>query len=362
MVDTLRSGWLTSGPKVSAFEEALERRLAPAWVRCISSATGGLLLGLRLAGVGRGDEVILPTLTYAACGNSVELLGAKPVFVDSEPLTGLIDLEAVEARVGPSVKAIMPVHLGGRPVDLDRVNRIRDRHGVAIVEDAAHAIGAEWRGRPIGTHGNVAAFSFHASKNVTTIEGGALTLPSAELADRVERLRFQGLSRSAWSRHETNGPADYDLDEPGFKLAMTDVSAAIGIHQLAKLDGFIERREALAQRYDELLEDLPLELEPPTPDGARHARHLYAVRVATDAPTERDRIVARLRDRRIGSSVHFKPLHQLRYFRERNGLGDVDFPVASDYGARTLSLPLHPAMNDDDLQDVADALREAVGY
>jgi dTDP-4-amino-4,6-dideoxygalactose transaminase len=253
VVDTLRSGWLTSGPKVSAFEEALERRLAPAWVRCLSSATAGLLLGLRLAGVGRDDEVILPTLTYAACANCVELLGARPVFVDSEPLTGLMDLDAVESRLAPSVKAVMPVHLGGRPIDLDRMGRIRDAHGVTVVEDAAHAIGAEWGGRPVGTHGNLTAFSFHASKNITTIEGGALTLPSADLAERVERLRHQGLSRSAWSRHETNRPADYDLDEPGFKLAMTDVSAALGIHQLAKLDAFIDRRESLARRYDELL-------------------------------------------------------------------------------------------------------------
>jgi dTDP-4-amino-4,6-dideoxygalactose transaminase len=361
VVDTLRSGWLTAGPKVSAFEEALERRLAPTWVRCLSSATGGLLLGLRLAGVGRGDEVILPTLTYAACGNCIELLGARPVFVDSEARSGLMDLDAVESRLGPRVKAIMPVHLGGRPVDIDRVNHVRDSHGVAVVEDAAHAIGAEWGRRPVGTHGNLTAFSFHASKNVTTIEGGAITLPSAELAERVERLRLQGLSSSAWSRHETNGPADYELDEPGFKLAMTDVSAAIGIHQLAKLDAFIDRREALAQRYDELLEDLPLEFEPPTADGARHARHLYAVRIAADAPADRDQIIARLRERRIGSSVHFKPLHQLRYFRERYQLADVDFPVASDYGARTLSLPLHPAMHDDDLEDVVDALRDAVG-
>jgi dTDP-4-amino-4,6-dideoxygalactose transaminase len=354
VVDTLRSGWLVGGPKVSAFETALEQRLAPARVRCLSSATAGLLLGLRLAGVGPGDEVVMPTLTFAACPNAVELLGARPVFADSEPLTGLADIDAIERRLGPHTKAIMPVHLGGRPLDVDRINEVRDAYGVTVVEDAAHAIGAEWRGRPLGTHGNSTAFSFHATKTMTTIEGGALALPTLETAERVERLRLQGLDRSAWSRHGSSGPADYELYEPGFKLSMSDVSAAIGIHQLAKLDGFIERREELAQRYDELLGDLPLELEPSPPAGARHARHLYAVRVAADV--DRDDVVTGLRDRQIGTSIHFKPIHRFRYYRERYGLRDVDFPVASDFADRTLSLPLHPAMTEDDLRDVASAL------
>jgi dTDP-4-amino-4,6-dideoxygalactose transaminase len=356
VVDTLRSGWLVAGPKVSAFEAALEQRLAPARVRCLSSATAGLYLGLRLAGVGPGDEVILPTLTFAACSNTVELLGATPVFVDSEPSTGLLDLHAVERRLGPRTRAIMPVHLGGRPVDLDHVNALRDAHGVAIVEDAAHAIGAEWGGRPIGTHGNATSFSFHPSKNMTTIEGGALALPWLEEAERVDRLRVQGLSRSAWSRHGSASPADYELDEPGFKLTMTDVAAAIGIHQLAKLDGFIDRREELAQRYDDLLADLPLELEPPPPPGARHGRHLYAVRLAAGLGVDRSEVITGLRDRQIGTSVHFKPLHRFRWYRERHGLSDVDFPVASDYADRTLSLPLHPGMSADDIHDVAAGL------
>src|SRR4051794_6937540 len=291
VADTLRSGWVAQGPKVGAFEVALEQRLAPALVRCLSSATAGLLLALKLADVGQGDEVLVPTLTFAACSNVVEQLGAKPVFVDSEPATGLIDLDRAEGLIGPRTKAIVLVHLGGRPVDLGRVNAIRERHGLAVVEDAAHAIGAEWDGAPIGSHGNAVAFSFHASKNIPTIEGGALALADASQAERVERLRLQGLSRSAWARHATAGPAAYELEEPGFKLAMTDVSAAIGIHQLAKLDGVLDRREQLAHRYDEALSDLPLELEPPPPPGVRHGRHLYAVRLAPDARVERDAVV-----------------------------------------------------------------------
>jgi dTDP-4-amino-4,6-dideoxygalactose transaminase len=360
VVDTLRSGWLVAGPKVSAFEAALEERLAPARVRCLSSATAGLLLGLRLAGVGRGDEVLLPTLTFAACVNAIELLGATPVFVDSEPATGLIDLNAVEGAIGPRTSAVMPVHLGGRPVDLDRLNAIRDSAGIAVVEDGAHAIGAEWGGAPVGAHGNLVAFSFHATKNLTTIEGGAIAVPEAELAERVERLRLQGLSRSAWSRHGSAAPAEYELDEPGYKLTMTDVSAAIGIHQLPKLDAIIEHREQLAQRYDSVLEELPLELEPPPGEGMRHARHVYAVRLSPEAGTDRDDVINRLAERRIGTSIHFNPIHRFRYYRETRALTDDDFPVASRYADRTLSLPFHQGMSDEDVVDVAAAIEGAL--
>jgi dTDP-4-amino-4,6-dideoxygalactose transaminase len=357
VVDTLRSGWVAQGPKVGAFEVALEQRLAPAHVRCLSSATAGLLLALKLADVGPGDEVVVPTLTFAACANVVEQLGARPVFADSEPATGLIDLDRVDALIGPRTKAFMPVHLGGRPVDLGRVNAIRDLHGVAVVEDGAHAIGAEWDGAPLGSHGNAVAFSFHASKNITTIEGGALAFADPSQAERVERLRLQGLSRSAWARHATGGPAAYDLEEPGFKLTMTDVSAAIGIHQLSKLDAVLDRREQLAHRYDEALADLPLELEPPPPAGVRHGRHLYAVRMAPDARVERDVVIDHLAECQIGTSIHFNPIHRFRYYREGRGVSDADFPVASSYADRTLSLPFHQGMSDEDVDDVASALR-----
>jgi dTDP-4-amino-4,6-dideoxygalactose transaminase len=358
VVETLRSGWLVAGPRVGAFEAALEQRLAPSTVRCLSSATAGLLLGLKLAGVGRGDEVLVPTLTFAACANVVEQLGATPVFVDSEPGTGLLDLDLAERLIGPRTKALMPVHLGGRPVDMDRVNAIRDRTGVAIVEDAAHAIGAEWAGRPVGSHGNLTAFSFHASKVITTIEGGAIALPDPDLAERVESLRVQGLSRSAWSRHGSLAPADYDLDEPGFKLSMTDVAAALGVHQLARLDAIIDRREELARCYDTLLEDLPLEREPEPGQGMRHGRHLYAVRVPEGV--DRNSVVEGLAEQQIGTSIHFKPIHRFRYYRESRGLADRDFPVACSYADRTLSLPLHQGMSYADVEDVASALAGAL--
>jgi dTDP-4-amino-4,6-dideoxygalactose transaminase len=360
VVECLCSGWVVSGPRVRAFESQLADRLRAPHVRCLSSCTGALLLALRLVGVGRGDEVLVPTLTFAACANVVEQLGAVPVLVDSEPDTGLVDLHDAARRITPRTRALIAVHLGGRPIDMDSLKRLRETHGLVIIEDAAHAIGAEWAGRPIGGYGNLTAFSFHATKNITTVEGGALALADERDAERVRRLAVQGLDHSSWDRHTAGGPSEYELDEPGYKLGMTDVSAAIGIAQLARLDEWIDRREALAARYDEALTELPLELEPPVPAGVRHARHLYAVRVRPDAPLSRDELAVALADRKIGSSVHFKPLHRFRYYAARYGLADADYPVASDYGARTISLPLFPGMTESDQEDVILALREAL--
>jgi dTDP-4-amino-4,6-dideoxygalactose transaminase len=243
---------------------------------------------------------------------------------------------------------------------MDRLKSLRQAHGLAIVEDAAHAIGAMWGGRPIGGHGNLTAFSFHATKNITTIEGGALALADERDAERVRRLAVQGLDRSSWDRHSLPGPTEYELDEPGYKLAMTDVAAAIGIAQLARLEEWVERREALAARYDEALAELPLELEPAVPTGVRHARHLYAVRVAPDAPLSRDELAVELRERNIGTSIHFKPLHRFRYYADRYGLADGDYPRASDFASRTISLPLFPGLTEADQEDVIVAMRAAL--
>ena len=265
VVASLRSGWIGTGPKVRRFERMLEEYLGVAHVRCVSSCTAALILGMRVLGVGPGDEVIVPAMTFVASANAVEHTGGTPILVDSEPVTGLIDLDAVAAAITPRTKAIMPVHLAGRPVDMDALNAIRDAHGLAVIEDAAHAIGTEWRGRRMGGHGNLAAFSFYVTKNITTVEGGALATDDPDVAEQVERLALHGLSLGAWQRYSDAGFKHYEVEEPGFKYNMTDIQAALGIHQLPRLDAWIDRRAELWERYDALLEGLPLSTPPPRP-------------------------------------------------------------------------------------------------
>jgi dTDP-4-amino-4,6-dideoxygalactose transaminase len=356
LLDSIRSGWLTTGPKVATFQERLAAYLHVPHVRCLSSCTAGLTIALRMLDVGPGDEILLPSMTFVSCANAIEHLGAQPVFVDSDPATGLLDLAHAAALVNERTRAVMPVHLAGHPVDMTAVNELRDRHGIAVIEDAAHAIGARWQGRPIGSHGNLASFSFHATKNITTFEGGALAFADGAVAERAERLALHGLSRSAWSRHGASGPAAYEVAEPGFKFSMNDVSAAVGIHQLGRLDGWIERRAELADRYDEALRDLPLELPPRPPAHARHAHHLYIVRLDEGLRVGRDTVIERMQQQAIGCSVHFKAIHLYDYYSSRSGLRPGDLPVAAHLSAHALSLPLFPAMSEADVEHVASTL------
>jgi dTDP-4-amino-4,6-dideoxygalactose transaminase len=360
VVDSLRSGWIGTGPKVQRFERMLEEYLEVAHVRCLFSCTAALMLGLRTLGVGPGDEVILPAMTFVASANAVELAGAMPVLVDSEPGTGLIDLDAAEAAITPRTKALMPVHFAGRPIDMDRLNALRDEHGLLVIEDAAHAIGAEWRGKRIGGHGNLAAFSFYVTKNITTGEGGALATDDPELAERVERLALHGLSLGAWQRFSDAGFKHYEVQEPGFKLNMMDLQAAIGVHQLPRLDAWIDRRAEVWERYDKLLVDLPLTL-PTAPDPeTRHARHLYQVLLDVDAPITRDDLLGTLTASKIGTGVHYRGVHLHDYYRKRYRIDEDSLPVATDISKRTLSLPLASDLSERDQQDVVAALEAAL--
>jgi len=357
VADSMRSGWIGTGPKVQRFERMLEEYVGVAHMRCLSSCTAALWLALRSLGVGRGDEVIVPAMTFIASANVVELSGATPVFVDSEPDTGLIDLDLAEAAITDRTKAIMPVHLAGRPVDIDRVNSLRDRYGIAVIEDAAHAIGAKWRGTGIGAHGNLTAYSFYVTKNITTIEGGALATEDRTVAERVERLALHGLSLGAWQRFSDTGFKHYEGVEPGFKFNMTDVQAALGIHQLPMLDRWIVRRAELWRRYDEALARLPLALPAPVDERTmRHARHLYSVSLADDAPLERDALLDALARHRVGAGVHYRGVHLHPYFRERYRIDPSFLPVATEISARTLSLPLSPKVTDADQDDVVAVL------
>jgi dTDP-4-amino-4,6-dideoxygalactose transaminase len=360
VVDSMESGWIGTGPKVKQFEAMLSDYVGVANVRCVSSCTAALMLALKTLGIGPGDEVIVPSMTFIASANAVEHVGATPVFVDSEPGTGLLDLGAAEAAITPRTRAIMPVHLAGRAVDMDALDAIRDRHGLLVVEDAAHAIGAEWKGIRIGGHGNLTAYSFYVTKNITTSEGGALATTDSEIAARVERLALHGLSLGAWQRFSDAGYRHYEVEEPGFKFNMTDVQAAVGLHQLPHLDEWIDERARVWDRYDALLADLPLETPPPPEAGTRHARHLYQVLVGRDAAASRDELMTSLTRRRIGVGVHYRACHLHPYYRDRYGLAPERFPVATDLSNRTLSLPLSPDLTEDDVLDVAAALADGL--
>lgn len=358
VVDSLRSGWVGTGPKVHRFETLLSDYLGVEHCRCVSSCTAALTLSLQVLDVGPGDEVLVPAMTFVASANAVEHAGATPVLVESVPGTGLIDFEQAEAAITPRTRAIMPVHLAGRPVDMDRLDTLAKAHGLAVVEDAAHAIGAGWRGRKIGAFGNLTAFSFYVTKNISTIEGGALVTDDPDVAAEVERLALHGLSLGAWQRFSDEGFRHYEVVRPGFKYNMTDVQASVGLHQLPRLDPWIERRAQLWSRYDEMLAGLPLETPPPAEPHTRHARHLYQVLVEPSSPLSRDKLLDGLTAHNIGAGVHYRGVHLHPYYRDKYCLSPGDFPVASSISERTLSLPLGPNVTEADQDDVVEALVE----
>ncbi len=358
VVDSLRSGWVGTGPKVQRFETMLGEYVGVPYCRCLSSCTAALILSMRLLGVGPGDEVLVPAMTFVASANAVEHTGATPVLIDSVPGTGLIDFDAVEAAITSRTRAIMPVHLAGRPVDMDRLATLREQRGLVVIEDAAHAIGAEWRSRKVGAFGNLTAFSFYVTKNISTIEGGALVTEDPEIAAQVERLALHGLSLGAWQRFSDVGFRHYEVVSPGFKFNMTDVQAALGLHQLPRLDDWIELRGEQWERYDELLAGLALETPPPPDPGTKHARHLYQVLLDPDARPERDELLNALAERNIGTGVHYRGVHMHPFYRDKYGLRPEDFPVATAISERTVSLPLSPKVTESDQHDVVSALRE----
>jgi dTDP-4-amino-4,6-dideoxygalactose transaminase len=360
VTDSLRSGWIGTGPKVQRFERMLEEYVGVEQMRCVSSCTAALMLALRALEVGPGDEVIVPTMTFVASANAVVHAGATPVLVDCDPGTFLVDLDAVEAAITPRTKAFMPVHFAGRPVDMDRVNAIRDRHGIAIVEDAAHAIGTEWRGQRIGTHGNLTAFSFYVTKNITTGEGGALATNDEAVAASVERLALHGLSLGAWQRFSDQGFKHYEVEQPGFKFNLTDTAAALGIHQLPMLDEWIERRAELWRAYDERLVDLPVRVPVGWGDDIRHARHLYQILVQDESAVTRDELLDHLTRSKIGTGIHYRGVHLHPFYRDTFGIDPASLPAATDISNRTLSLPLSVDMTEQDIDDVVEAIAAAV--
>jgi UDP-4-amino-4-deoxy-L-arabinose-oxoglutarate aminotransferase len=359
VVDVLRSGWLTSGPRAKRFEADLAAYTGAEHAVAVSSGTAALHLALLAHGIGPGDRVVTSAMTWPATVNAMELVGARPIFADVDRGTLQITPESVEPALGEAVRAILPVHFGGQSCDLAGLAKIAQRDGLLLIEDAAHALGAVCGGRRIGSHGHTACFSFHPAKNMTTGEGGAVTTDDARLADQLRLLRFHGVDRDAWTRHGRASSARYETVRPGLKYNLTDLQAAIGIHQLARLDDFIERRTRLASLYREALADVdvvtPLRLAEHT---TRHAWHLFVVTLDLERVScDRDAFAARLGERGIGTGLHFSAVHLHRYYRERYGHRVGDLPDTEWASERVISLPLFPGMEDADVARVCDAIR-----
>jgi dTDP-4-amino-4,6-dideoxygalactose transaminase len=360
VVDTLRSGWLTTGPKTKRFEEDFARLIGPeVEALAVNSATAGLHLALEAAGVGKGDEVITTTFTFTATAEVIRYLGANPVFVDVLEDTLNIDPVAVEAAITPRTKAIIPVHFAGLACEMDSILSISKCHGLKVIEDAAHALPATFRGRLIGSlESDATVFSFYATKPLATGEGGMVVTGDTELARRCRVMRLHGIDREAFDRYTSKTASwFYRVVAPGFKYNMTDVAAAIGIPQLRKMDGFQRRREELAHRYDRALKGLCVRLPEHAPSGERHAWHLYVIRLNHDALVSRDEFIDEMAAAGIGTSVHFIPLHLHPYWRDTYHLKPEQFPNATEAFRHVVSLPLYPQMTDADQDRVVAAIR-----
>jgi len=364
VVDTLKSGWVTTGPKVKRFEDDFSAFLGDPSLQsmAVNSATAGLHLALEALGIGPGDEVITTTHTFTATAEVVRYLGADVVLVDIDPATLCIDPAAVEAAITPRTKAIVPVHYAGLAADMHRLLAIAKAHGLKVVEDAAHALPTTCGGALIGTlQSDVTVFSFYANKTITTGEGGMVVTRDAELAKRIKVMRLHGMSRDAFDRFTATVPSwYYEIVAPGFKYNLTDIAAAMGIHQLKRLQTFQARRVQLAAQLDAALSGLPV-ITPPQPQpGDQHAWHLYVLRLADSAAVDRDTLIERLFADGIGCSVHYIPLHLQPYWRDRYALRPEQFPHSQHAYERMLSLPLYTRMTDADVQRVAAAVRRAL--
>ncbi len=363
VVDTLRSGWIGFGPKSLRFEEEFASYVRAEHVLSVNSATAALHLALLAAGVGAGDEVVTTPLTFCATANVIAHVGAKPVFVDVDEDTQNIDPERIARAITPRTKAIMVVHMTGWPCDMDAIADIAERKRIPVIEDAAHATETWYRARKVGSISRFTAFSFYATKNMTTGEGGALAINDDAAWDRLRALRLHGLDKDAWKRYSPGAYMPYEVLEPGFKYNMTDLQASLGLHQLARLEENLVVRKRIWTAYDAAFADLDEVITPQPTDTAhtRHARHLYTLRIVPERlGIDRNQFVAALAAENIGSGVHFVPVHLHQWYRERFGHARGDFPVAEAIGDTTLSLPLSPAMDMQDVTDTITAVRRIV--
>jgi len=359
VTEALNSGWVTTGPKTKQFEEAFSEYLGNGIESLtVNSATAGLHLALEALGIGPGDEVITTTLTFTATAEVVRYLGADPVFVDIHPSTLNIDIDLIRDAITSRTKAIMPVHYGGLACDMTSILRLAKEYDLKVIEDAAHALPSTWNGQLVGTLGSDATvFSFYANKTMTTGEGGMVVTRNKEIAKRMRVMRLHGMNRDAFDRFVSKTPAwYYEVVAPGFKYNLTDIASAIGVEQLKKLPRFLQKRQMLANRYNELLTDFPLTLPPLPINDDVHSWHLYVIQLDESASKNRDDVIQELSDYGIGTSVHYVPLHRHPYWRDRYGLTNDMFPCADAAYKAMISIPLYTRMSVADQDRVISAL------
>ena len=368
IAEALESGWITTGAMTHRLEREFAARVGAAHAVAVNSCTAALHLALEAIGVGPEDEVITTPYTFASTAEVIRYFGARPRFVDVQSDTLNIDPDAVAAAIGPRTRALLPVHVGGHPADMDALDHLAAKNGLALIEDAAHSLPAAYRGATIGSRrprlGDVpqlTCFSFYATKTMTTGEGGMICTDDESLADRCRLMSLHGISKNAWNRYAADGSWYYEIVAPGFKYNLTDVAAAMGLAQLRRLDAMKQRRAEIAARYTEGFAELSQLETPSSRPWVEHSWHLYALRLRLERLSiDRARFIEELRTRNIGTSVHFIPLHLHPYYRDAYGFKPDDFPVANREYQREVSLPIYSAMNDDDVADVMEAVTDVV--
>lgn len=361
VVETLRSGWLTTGPKTKEFERQFAERVGATHAIAVNSATAALTLALEATGIQPGDEVIVPSLTFASTGEIVIHLGGIPVLADCRVDTLNLDPAGIESKITDRTRAIIPVHYGGQPCDMNEIHELAQRHNLAVIEDAAHAIPAAYRGRTVGSISPTTCFSFYANKTMTTGEGGMITTCDDQLAERMRIMSLHGISKDAWKRFSAEGSWYYEITAPGFKMNMTDIAASLGLHQMRRADGFWERRQEIAQQYNHAFNGRSdirvLHVEP----HVQMSWHLYVIRLVPEKLSiDRNTMIQELNEAGIGTSVHYMPLHMHPYYRERFGYQPDDLPTARAAYEQMISLPIYPAMTEDDVRHVIQTVQRVL--
>jgi dTDP-4-amino-4,6-dideoxygalactose transaminase len=361
VVETLKSGWLTTGAKVKTFEADFTKYIGCSHAVAVNSGTAALHLALDAIGIKEGDDVIVPTMTFAATAEVMLYFRANPVLVDCEPDTLNLDAKQIESAITARTRAIIPVHFGGQPCDMDQILKIAKKHNLRVIEDAAHALPASYHGSKVGTVGDITCFSFYATKTITTGEGGMATTENSEWAERMRMMSLHGISHDAWKRYTKEGSWCYDILYPGFKYNLTDIAAAIGIEQLKKCDEFWEARQRIAMNYAKAFADLKEIRVPMCRNDVQHAWHLFVIQLNVERlKINRNQFIEALREKEIGTSVHFIPLHRHPYYRDKFGYKPEDFPNASTAFERIVSLPIYPNMTEGNVRDVIVAVRKLI--